>query len=73
MADMTEWRDISTAPRDEDGPYLLLGGDWTIFVGRYVNMLGKDEWWPVMGDCGMNPTHWMPLPPSPPSADTEKP
>ena len=62
---MSEWRPISTAPRDEtalllakefDGP-----GDWRIKVGGW-NL--QDRKWLIFG-ASWTPSHWMPLPAPP--------
>lgn len=69
---MTEWQDISTAPRDgtrvlllDDDGETILSGLW----GRRFFAKNDSDWQWVMfeGDSETlcNPTHWMPLPQPP--------
>lgn len=60
------WQSIETAPKDES---ILAGAihktyGWLWFRAKYYRFpeLGKEEW---IGDNGMSPTHWMPLPDPP--------
>lgn len=65
---LTEWQDISTAPRD--GTHILVVMPWlpnprTLFWATYA-----DEWRCPASERGpasegWQPTHWRPLPPSP--------
>lgn len=75
---MSEWQDISTAPKDNSG-MLLACIDWPhstlrgkpvpIKVGGW-DMEGKR--WHIFG-ASWSPTHWMPLPAPPsPSRRTEE-
>lgn len=59
------WRDIETAPKEEESPVLL----WTPHT-MAVGSFRAGEWW-ILGARGMviEATHWMPLPsaPAPPT------
>ena len=65
------WQDIATAPK---GKMLLLAaefdgpGDWRIKVGYYDEALRE---WRIWG-ASWTPTHFMPLPPPPPSAGKDQ-
>lgn len=67
---MSEWRDISTAPKDEE--VLLfesVNGDFaTWWVGRWYWPDHDEPYWTDTFDLKRagNPSHWQPLP-APPS------
>lgn len=71
---MTEWRDISTAPKD--GTHILVGtfphepgrittttAHWFDFNGEWALSVNYDGAYSNHGVS--NPTHWMPLPEDP--------
>tara|TARA_R110000824_G_C14847424_1_gene639740 strand:- start:75 stop:293 length:219 start_codon:yes stop_codon:yes gene_type:complete len=71
---MTDWQDISTAPKD--GTIVLLAGDGWIDAGAWVSELNDsddpDGWtcwsvasWNYQEWSFARPTHWMPLPEPP--------
>lgn len=57
---MTEWSDISTAPKDEGAEYLIWDGYdiWLVNVHR-------GDWWILTESTVDEATHWMPLPEPP--------
>lgn len=66
----SEWRDISTAPKD--GTQVLLADDGGLVIAAYVAFSGTppegyhNGWFELeTGFREINPTHWMPLPESP--------
>jgi len=61
---MTEWQDISTAPKD--GTNLLVTDGETTALGWHDEFDEPEEPW-----CGWIkwPTHWMPLPAPPKKGD----
>lgn len=77
---MTDWQDISTAPKD--GGYIWLGAPGTLRIGYWCDGQKFEHHGSVGGgwrdaaraeagglsDLLFAPTHWMPLPP-PPSAE----
>ncbi len=63
---MSEWRDISTAPKD--------GTEVLVFIPRRLGALYAAasnptgvQWWSRLGE--VKPTHWMPLPSPPPDQE----
>lgn len=69
LRDLTEWRDIATAPKDGTEVFAWDGSDniichWHGSVAGWVT-----DWETVSGyDVGWNkvsPTHWLPLPSTP--------
>jgi len=75
---MTEWQDISTAPKDGSEFVMLDARVQTACVGHWMdNVSWRNEglrpgearaepaWFPLA-----TPTHWMPLPP-PPATDSD--
>jgi len=69
---MSEWQDISTAPKDRT----VLVNDTTGLHGQWVaaHWMQGDEWcgWIYDDDlaldstpCGPEPTHWLDVPPLP--------
>lgn len=61
---MTDWQDISTAPKDGT-PVLVSSPRWLI---ADVGMIDGSGLWYDPGDGSVfqpQPTHWMPLPPPP--------
>lgn len=67
-----KWMDIETAPRDADGPDIMLSNGATVAEGGWVLMSDPDDftykaygWWDVSGGMQPDPTHWMPLPAAP--------
>ena len=76
---MMEWQPIETAPRD--GTLVILGSNKEVGEGSYVKYSGgghKVDGWVLSTDHhGLDhyyadimqhpPTHWMPLPPPPPT------
>lgn len=78
---MSQWRDISTAPKDRT--VVLLYGIWASEISRPVPKPTTDigfwndgasdhpgnDWWELLTGagyaCWMRPSHWMPLPPPP--------
>lgn len=64
---MSDWRDISTAPKD--GTRIMV---WNSFAGVYSSAYLNGEWplygWGNEGVWYPRPTHWMPLPDAPVSA-----
>jgi hypothetical protein len=58
-----QWQPIETAP--SDGRAVL------VYRGNYDQMIvmreADGEWWRMSGDLRGTPTHWMPLPPPPPT------
>lgn len=71
---MNGWQPIKTAPRD--GTWLLLWCDWHI-CGKWIadGERVKGGW--TDDEYGTNPiymvTHWMSLPPPPPTEQTSEP
>lgn len=65
---MTEWQDISTAPKDGTR-ILVVGGMWD----KPDIAAADGEWWAMRRREGWHgcPTHWMPLPPPPTKADSD--
>ena len=68
---MSDWQDISTAPKD--GTRLLLWmREWAApSTGQYY---GESSGWGMFWDGAMyrfQPTHWMPLPAPPHSKEIE--
>lgn len=66
------WRPIETAPRDPDGPNLLLSNGRSVHEGGWVLVSDPEDytrkcygWWDVSGGMLPEPTHWMPLPAPP--------
>ena len=64
-----EWQPIETAPNDSS--YVLLAGKYRndVASGYWLQSAyaGNGAWiWPFVHKC---PTHWMPLPPPPTSAE----
>jgi hypothetical protein len=71
---MSQWQDISTAPKDGrsilayDAGYGRTAGELAVVI---VSWLGTDEDYPWLESSGMQAfapgvlTHWMPLPPAP--------
>ena len=67
------WQPIETAPRgrplfDENGPYVLLG--WTNRLDMTIARFERRHWRDGYGGAVLEPTHWMPLPEPPMSAET---
>lgn len=70
---MTEWRDISEAPKDKlvllFEPYkkrrYSLTSNARIMVGRYCQFYLEHNWFSAPGDYRLKPTHFMPLPEPP--------
>jgi len=56
---MSEWKDISTVPKDGTS-VLLYGGDW-VYEAYWLDVIG---WYTAQPD-GDNPTHWQPVPEPP--------
>lgn len=58
------WRPIDTAPKD--GRTVLLGriGATRAYTGEYVTA-GASGWWRDTHGQQREPTHWMPMPPTP--------
>ena len=72
------WRPISTAPKD--GALIVLGARNGVWLGKYVPVYQsgyrpENPWSSMllnhdhMAERYTRPTHWMPLPPPPTSAD----
>lgn len=72
------WRPIETAPKD--GTLIVLGARNGVWLGKYLPLYGsgyrpENPWSSMllnhdhMAERYTRPTHWMPLPPSPSSAD----
>ena len=60
---MTEWQDISTAPKD--GTKILLFTD-DVNLGSYRTWCGSDKCWRDVGGATISrPTRWQPLPEGP--------
>lgn len=64
------WQPIETAPRDGTRVLVWDGKHGGHYVARY----DEDDLWEWGNDlCGsLEPTHWMPLPPEPPTTCGEK-
>jgi len=65
---MTEWRTIDSAPKD--GTEILLWGmcerDGSYYAAdTNLGWWYEDMWHTRQIDEGIDPTHWMPLPPPP--------
>ncbi len=66
----SQWRDISTAPKDETR--ILLSNLQGLMTTAFFS-IPDGEWYDVGTDlaidvaCGYKPTHWQPLPPPPES------
>lgn len=57
-----KWRPIETAPKDGTKVVVYDEGDvWIAYWYRTSPQLFG--WWAI--DHGVNPTHWLPLPPPP--------
>jgi len=81
---MSEWQDISTAPKNivsrrsmgkfdhEFGPYILgyVGGD-VLRLRWWQSSVDPENICNFLGDCGnaYKPSHWHPLPSPPEQAD----
>ncbi|TXH44453.1 MAG: DUF551 domain-containing protein [Desulfurellales bacterium] len=61
---MTEWKDISTAPKD--GTHVLL---WVEDGGWYVGGWNGKSWDDGNYFDSLAATHWQPLPPPPPKGE----
>lgn len=65
---MSDWRSISTAPRDEV-PKLGYGPNgfdiliWPLLLEETADHYSNGRWF--NGDVYVEPTHWMPLPAPP--------
>jgi len=84
---MSEWRDISTAPKDGTAIWLLVDGHQYIGYCRPADWLNKKESWflkatflrrennpdEIYGCYAFDtaPTHWMPLPEPPENSDVD--
>lgn len=66
---MTQWQPIDTAPKD--GTWVLLLWPINSHVGpvacegQYYHAKDGDSFWWSMLKLKTEPTHWMPLPPTP--------
>lgn len=76
LRDLTEWRDIATAPRDGT-PILVMVeyniGDDEWVVDQWVDCRSSERRWPVFQsriDIPLPPTHWLPLPSAPDLKET---
>ena len=65
---MTDWQDISTAPREIEFRCLLSHG-YSVVTGYWDG----DGWVNERSKVGTKyqPTHWMPLPPPPQHGETK--
>jgi len=60
-----QWQPIETAPKDK--MVLCYWEDGSFSVSKYYH--AKECWAYRMDDVRLFPTHWMPLPPKPKTAD----
>lgn len=61
---LPQWQPISTAPLDGAAVLVYSLDDRKIYVALYE----YKKWWPqpeTSDTSAVNPTHWMPLPPTP--------
>lgn len=68
LRDLTEWRDIATAPKDGDAILISLPTHFMDEEGWHVVRWEDDKWVCHDGKFdtplrGPDPTHWLPLPP----------
>lgn len=62
---MTDWQDIKTAPKDHEGPRILVFDGEVHFATRgFTSELRRAGWFDERGWL-IHPTHWMPLPEPP--------
>lgn len=71
---MSRWQPIETAPRDGTSVLLFLDQSYSsvtrhlIYIGwaEGIDEFGSIRWEAEADvECGLNPTHWMPLPEPP--------
>lgn len=78
ISEPSGWMPIETAPKD--GTLIVLGARNGVWLGKYLPLYGsgyrpENPWSSMllnhdhMAERYTRPTHWMPLPPSPSSAD----
>ncbi len=58
------WQPIETAP---EGETILAARGHVMFVTNYCMELDGQKWWNFGRGSRWQPTHWMPLPASPPA------
>lgn len=80
---MSEWQDISTAPKD--GTYVLLSNKFGTWVGKHQEVFTSgyrppNPWKSMMLNHdhipyvrSIIPSHWMPLPPPPQETNNDAP
>ena len=61
---MSEWRDISTAPKDMT-EVIVLCGPKDIRLGWYFAPSSQTFGWLDQRQRKINPTHWIPIPATP--------